>query len=88
MLGGGRFSFHEFSVLVEVKMSKSYRYFAAKRRSFRFMEASTACKRKGEYHGYITCKTCLRTAGSTVSSQGLMGFTDRWVVLNKKMITL
>lgn len=55
------------------------------------MEASTACKRKGEYHGYITCKTCLRPAGSTVSRQGLMEFraegqlgefTYKWVRKN------
>ena len=46
-------------------MSKKYIYFAKKRNSHSSMEASTMCKFAGSSNAYTTCKTCLRTAGST-----------------------
>lgn len=44
-------------------MSKKYIYFAKKRKSHYFMEASTMCKPFGS--PYTTCKTCLANAGRT-----------------------
>lgn len=45
-------------------MSKRYQYFAKKRSSHRYFEASTPCTRK-QSHNYITCNICLRTTGYT-----------------------
>jgi hypothetical protein len=45
-------------------MSKRYQYFAKKRHSHRYFEASTPCKNK-QHNNHITCKICLRFTGYT-----------------------
>ena len=47
-------------------MSKKYCYFAKKRSSHRYYEATTTCKGNGNF---TSCKTCLKYAGYTRNKQ-------------------
>lgn len=67
-------------------MSKRYQFLAERRRSHRYFEAISPCKKAGIYHGYINCKTCLRPTGSTVISQELFKLQGEWDHLRNSMV--